>query len=114
MPSVLPDLHIGGFYLNSHRDFQLGIFLQISSKMLGRIERLLGISLVSSAYENEGVNPASPSKGDGGILDSTSASALLHAMLKQNDLGYFKEVDGGAASVKQTLDDMKEALKRIA
>ncbi|RAL03297.1 uncharacterized protein BO80DRAFT_423225, partial [Aspergillus ibericus CBS 121593] len=86
--------------------------------MLERIERLLGVSLVSSALPgspdgNGDINLGPPTQRDEGILDRTSASALLELMLKQNDLDYFKEVDGGAASVKQTLHDMKEILKRI-
>ncbi|PWY76059.1 hypothetical protein BO94DRAFT_208180 [Aspergillus sclerotioniger CBS 115572] len=123
MPSVLPGLHIGGFDLNSHRDLQLEIIVQLSSRMLGRIEELLGISLVSSQSpgrpdvtwngSDNGAN-LSGRKDGGGILDNASASALLEVMLKHHNLGYFKDVDGGAGSVKQTLNDIRAILRRAS
>ncbi|KAI9374536.1 hypothetical protein BJX61DRAFT_551254 [Aspergillus egyptiacus] len=114
IPSMLPGLHIGGFDLNSHRDFQLEIILHLSSKMLGRIERLLGISLVSSSTEEMWTGNHHGGIGaDGGILDHPSASALLEVLLKQNDLGYGTELTGGVASVKQTLHDIREILRGI-
>ncbi|PYH42435.1 Zn(II)2Cys6 transcription factor domain-containing protein [Aspergillus saccharolyticus JOP 1030-1] len=128
VPSVLPGLQIGGFDLHSHRDFQLEIILHLSAKMLGRIEKLLGISLVSSPAPNAApeerfrtgdtgrTGPGSNEggkTGDRGILDTASATALLEVMVKQNDQGYMKEVNGGAASVKQTLDDIRKILQRV-
>ncbi|EAW10854.1 uncharacterized protein ACLA_053280 [Aspergillus clavatus NRRL 1] len=129
---MLPGLHIGGFDLNSHRDFQLEIILHLSSKMLGWIKKLLGISLISSQYQpgslsteemwtgGSGMPQGNGSGGGGGgkggerpILDNESTSALLEVMLKQNDLGYFNEANGGAASVKQTLHDIHEKLSEI-
>ncbi|KAL4876137.1 hypothetical protein BJY04DRAFT_147988 [Aspergillus karnatakaensis] len=47
LPTILPGLQIGGFGLDNHQDFQIEILLQLSSRMIWRIESALGLSLAS-------------------------------------------------------------------
>ncbi|PYH95721.1 hypothetical protein BO71DRAFT_397810 [Aspergillus ellipticus CBS 707.79] len=112
IPSVLPGLHIGGFDLTSHRDLQLEILLQLIAKMLGRVEQILGISLISIPQSDRDDN-----QGRKGILDRDAAGALLEIILKRNGLGlearYHQNAGGDASSVKRTLECIRERLGGI-
>ena len=96
IPAILPGLHIGGFDLGDRNDLQMEILIQVSSKMLERIEETLGITVVS---QNR--------LACKGILDSDSAGALLDIMFKQKEMGE----QGRVVLVKQTMDSIRELLR---
>jgi hypothetical protein len=106
IPTILPGLLIGGFDLDDHKDLQLEILIQVSSKRLELIEETLGISVTSKTGD------AMDDMPDGkGILDTASASALLSVIFKQNGLGASKHGKGKAVSVKQTMDNIRHIIK---
>ncbi|KAI9848702.1 MAG: hypothetical protein M1837_006789 [Sclerophora amabilis] len=117
-PAILPGLHIGGFDLDDHRDLQMEILIQLSSKMLERIEETLGISVISQPQDMQQNNNNSNNNNNDnhtprgrGILDTASASALLDIMFKQKDLECSRGgAHGRAAWVKQTMDNIREIL----
>lgn len=104
--AILPGLYIGGFNLDSHTDLQVEVLIQISWRMLERIEKILGISVISQPLD---LPKHSTTRGRG-ILDMASASAFLDALFKQKDLGFSKGVNWRATSVKQTMDKIRKIL----
>ena len=106
IPAMLPGLQIGGFDLDNHRDLQMEVLIQLSSKMLERIEETLGIGAISQPQDDRNDTPRGR-----GILDSASASALLDIMFKQGDLGHSRGANGTAALVKRTMDNIREILR---
>ncbi|RDL40503.1 uncharacterized protein BP5553_00482 [Venustampulla echinocandica] len=107
IPAILPGLHIGGFDLGDRKDLQMEILIQVSSRMLERIEETLGITVISPPQDSQDNSP-----NRRGILDRASASALLDIMFKQKDLGYSKGDNGRVPSVKQTMDNIRGVLRR--
>ena len=107
--AILPGLYIGGFNLDSHTDLQVEVLIQISWRMLERIEKILGISVISQPLDL----PKNSTTRGRGILDMASASAFLDTLFKQKDLGFPKGVNGRATSVKQTIDSIREILDRL-
>jgi hypothetical protein len=99
IPSIMPDLKIGGFNLCERKDLQVGILVQLSTHMLERIEEMLGISVISSTPRHEDVNK--------GLLDSASSSALLDLMFRPKS-----SEKPRAPRLKETMDDIREALRR--
>ncbi|KAI0096612.1 hypothetical protein GGR51DRAFT_567111 [Nemania sp. FL0031] len=109
IPPVLPGLHIGGFYLNKHRDLQMEILMSISCKMLERIEEVLGISVISEP-QDPALNPISQRRG---LLDSSCASALLDVLFKQMKTPQSKNPGGERfAMVKQTMESIRHVIKK--
>jgi hypothetical protein len=102
IPAILPGLHIGGFDLGDRNDLQIEILIQVSSRMLERIEETLGVNVISQP------NSASREKG---ILDTASASALLDITFNQKDPGNSKRENRSGVLVKHTMDDIREILK---
>lgn len=105
MPAIVPGLHIGGFSLDDHKDLQIDILIQVSSRMLERIEETLGVCVMSSQETRNN------STCGHGILETTSASALLDIMFKQNDIGCLNGDNGRVARVKQTMNNVRGLLK---
>ncbi|EAW09115.1 Zn(II)2Cys6 domain-containing transcription factor fsqA [Aspergillus clavatus NRRL 1] len=81
MPPVLPGLQIGGFSLDQHCDLQIEILIQLSARMLDRIEGKLGVT--DTKDSNAPVDDQEWSR-NGSILDTASASTILDALFKQN------------------------------
>ncbi|KAH6629720.1 hypothetical protein C7974DRAFT_413488 [Boeremia exigua] len=98
-PSIMPGLTIGGFNLCERKELQIDILIQLSTRMLERIEEVLGVSAISP----------SPPRGAAtkGLLDSASSTSLL-------DLMFVSKSDERprAPRLKETMDDIREALRR--
>jgi Fungal Zn(2)-Cys(6) binuclear cluster domain len=97
IPCILPGLTVGGFNLYEQKGLQVEILMQLSTRMLERIEEMLGISVISAPRHHDPIN---------GLLDAASSSALLDVM--------FRPKEGQKARtprVKQTIDDIREALR---
>ncbi|KAF1935139.1 hypothetical protein EJ02DRAFT_486783 [Clathrospora elynae] len=99
IPSIMPGLIIGGFNLCERKDLQVDILIQLSTHMLERIEETLGISAISSTPRHEEVNK--------GLLDSASSSAVLDLMFRPKSSERPR-----APRLKETMDDVREALRR--
>ncbi|KAI1395854.1 hypothetical protein F4819DRAFT_477289 [Hypoxylon fuscum] len=108
IPPMLPGVHIGSFRLDNHQDLQMEIILQLSSHLLERIEEALGIRIISRQPE------AAPNgTGTHGLLDTTSASAILDIMLKQKDPRNRKEsCEGRVVLVKKAIESIREMLRK--
>ena len=95
-PAILPGLYIGGFNLDNHNDLQMEVLIQLSWRMLERIEKILGISVISPPQD---LQKSSTLRG-GGILCMTSASTFLDALFKQKGLRFSKGVNGRSILMK--------------
>lgn len=109
IPAIIPGLHIGGFDLDKHRDLQMEVLIQLSWRMLERIEKILGINVISQQPQDD-QNSSTPPRGRG-ILDTATASALLDVMFKQKDLDCWRGVNGRTALVRQTMENIREILE---
>ena len=105
-PAILPGLYIGGFNLDKRIDLQVEVLIQLSWKMLERIEKILGISVISQPPDDK----KNSSIQGRGILNMAPGSAFLDALFKRKDSGFSKGVNGRATSVKQTIDKIREIL----
>lgn len=99
MPSIFPGLSIGGFDLCERTDLQIEMLMQLSTHMLERIERMLGISVIST--------PPSEEDAGEGLLDSASSSAILDVLFRPNNGQRLP-----SSRVKQTMSDIRAALRR--
>lgn len=111
MPSILPGIYVGGFDLDGHKDLQIEILIQISLRMLERIEQTLGINVIMKQPLDATAGSTLTSSGQG-ILDTAPASAMLEIMFKQNELGYAKGEGGKIPLVRQTMDSIRNLLRR--
>ncbi|KAF7169925.1 hypothetical protein CNMCM5623_002476 [Aspergillus felis] len=109
IPSVLPGLQFGGFDLDEHRGLQIEMLIQLSSRMLDRIEQKLGIAEIcySDALDND-----RNASSNCGILDAATASALLDILFKQNHPEYrMKQGRNGRATwVRRKMEDIRALL----
>ncbi|KAF7125777.1 hypothetical protein CNMCM5793_002070 [Aspergillus hiratsukae] len=114
IPSILPDLHVGGFTLDNHRDLQVEVLLNLSMEMLQRIEGVLGICVISQRT-NIASQPIAASMPARGILDAAPASAVLEIMFKQDNANRSEQNRGDQAwnpnMLKQTIQDIRELLQ---
>lgn len=72
------------------------VLIQLSGSMLERIERILGISVVSAPQD---LQEKSALRGEG-ILHMASASAFLDTLFKQKGLRFSKGVNGRSILMK--------------
>lgn len=108
IPSILPDLHVGGFTLDNHRDLQVEILLNLSMEMLQRIEGVLGICVISQ--RNTSSQPIAASMPARGILDAAPASAVLEIMFKQDNANRGDQA-WNPNMLRQTIQDIRELLQ---
>lgn len=73
---ILPGIQLGGFQLESHRDLQIRILMQVSIHMLDRIEAALGLPDDSGTAGRGGVRGV-------GVLGDSVSTALLEVVMKQ-------------------------------
>lgn len=101
---ILPGLQLGGFQLESHRNLQIRILMQVSIQMLDRIEAALGLPDDSGTAGREGVRGV-------GILEDSVSTALLEIVMKQEAMDCAEGVRGGSKLLRDTWKSINSLLK---
>lgn len=108
LTSILPGLQLGGFQLESHRNLQIRILMQVSVHMLDQIESALGLPDDICTAENAGSMRR-------GILEDSVSTALLEVVMKQEATDCAEGDRAGIKSLRNTWKSINRLLDgRIA
>ncbi|KAL4966568.1 uncharacterized protein BDV14DRAFT_198697 [Aspergillus stella-maris] len=132
LPSVLPGLWIGGFGLDNNRTIQIEILLQLSSRMIERIESVLGMNLISPCDDGSldlgleldkaphlqprspvtppSLSPSSSLSERSMVFNATATNALMGALQEQSSSTASAEMNVSAGWKPH---DLKQTMRRI-
>jgi hypothetical protein len=108
IPATLPGLSLGGFSIDNQNHLQMDVLIEISSRMLMRMEKMLGID----PQTNLGDEGAAISRKKG-LLSSPSSVAILEVLFQQEELGYLTPDGTRTVHVKKTMETIWNHLRHL-
>ena len=109
LPAILPNAHLDGFNLSSHRSLQITILTRVSMDLLGRIDRAV-TALAGCRNTNDSVVAAviGPTNDYSSLLETLVEQDAQHDRDGRIDADILKQ--GGVASLKSLVTKIHQSL----